>query len=246
MKTLWAAIGIIALLLTGCRQTPVLPQFPLASPEITIESMQQRELAITHLEGDGTLTLTRPDGQSVRLEMAVVAEFPGRLRLRAWKFSQAVFDLTLLEDEVWILVADASRREQILPAGAGAADLMRGWATLQAGFFRHPDLRILQDDSRVLILERPYPTGGEGAVIRAEIDRSTRTIRRHQVRDALGNARFELNHQGYRLLDDIPWAMRLRATSEVGEILLHFRQVRLNLAPPENAFVPPRRAEKLP
>ena len=49
------------------------------------------------------LTLTRPDGQSVRLDAALVMSLPDHsVRLRAWKFNQAVFDLTLNPQGLWI------------------------------------------------------------------------------------------------------------------------------------------------
>jgi hypothetical protein len=231
-----------AVLAAGCASRPAVPKQPMLQPPQAIALLAEQDSKITSATGEGSVLLTRADGQSVRLDTVVVAQFPDRVRLRAWKMGQAVFDLTLTPDGVWMLVADKSRREKILTAGANAAQFMRGWSSLHAGFFTDPNLKIIEETPELLVLERPIEGGQR---IRAVIDRGTLTIREHSVLDDKGVSRFTLTYDRYQMVNGFPWPMRLRAQGEQGQIEVSFDEVQLNQAPPAGAFTPPKRAEKL-
>jgi hypothetical protein len=204
--------------------------------------LAEQDAHLKTASGEGSVTLTRANGQSVRLETALAAEFPDDMRLRAWKMGQAIFDMTMTPEGVWMLVADPSRREKLLPAGASAADFMRGWAALHSGFYSDASLQIRDVSAGAFYLERP---GDKGTTIRAEIDRSTLTVRRHTVLDDKRVGRFTIEYDRYRMVDGLPWPMRLRARGEQGLIEVQFDDVQLNGPPAPQAFVPPKRAEKL-
>lgn len=236
------AIVAVALLVAGCARQEPLPQWPAMEARASIAHMAQQQEKVQNVTGTGAVTLTRGNGQSVRLDSAVVAEFPQRVRLRAWKLGQAVFDMTLTPDGVWMLVADKSRREEILPAGASAAKFLGGWAMLHEDFY-DDELVVVEETPATLIVRKAM---AEGGAIEAEVDRATLTVRRHRVLDDTGEERFVLQYERYRLVNGIPFATRLRAGGEQGRIQVDLDEVQLNgeLAP--GAFVPPRRAEKLP
>lgn len=238
----WFATCVVGVLLIGCARREPLPQWPAMEPKAAIAQMAQQQEKVRTLTGTGAVTLTRGNGQSVRLDSAVVAEFPERVRLRAWKLGQAVFDLTLTPEGVWMLVADKSRRAEILPAGGNAAKFLGGWAMLHQDFYNE-DLLVVGETPEMLTLRKPLPEGG---AIEAEIDRATLTVRRHRVLDDAGNERFVLEYERYRLVSGIPWATRLLAGGEQGRIQVDLDEVQLNGEMTTNAFVPPRRAEKLP
>jgi outer membrane lipoprotein-sorting protein len=203
--------------------------------------LAERARAVKTVSGRADLTLTRPDGQTVQLDGAVVMEPPEKLRLRAWKFGQAVFDLTLTPDGLWVLAPrDAGRREKVLPASLSAAQFGREWAMLNGRFFLEPDLSASTEGKWLLVRRRL----DDGRSVMCRVDRATLTPRRYEMRDPQNRLRFRFGLSDYRLFDGIPMATKLAARSGDGKIDIRLKEVELNgeLAP--NAFRPPRRAEK--
>ncbi len=235
------ALAILCAVMAGCASRP-LPAYPLLDAHHAISILADQQRRLSSAAGRGSVTLTRDSGQSVRLESAMAAQFPDHVRLRAWKMGHAVFDMTMTPDGVWMLVADNSRREQIMPAGASAAQFMRGWSMLNAGFYEDRALKVAGETEQLLVLERPT---GQGQRVRATIDRTTLVVRRHEVLDEAGEGRFSLEYDKYRMVGEHPWPMRMRARGEAGEIEVEFDDVEINTPPAAGAFVPPRRAEKL-
>lgn len=235
----------VALCLVACTRRPPsgLPTYPGLGDAAALEVLAERAAAVKTLSAQCRLTLTRPDGQTVRLDGAVVMAPPDRLRLRAWKFNQAVFDLTLTPDGLWVVTPDdPSRREKVIPASLSAARLGREWALLSGSFFGEPGLSV-RDAGRRLAVSKAM---GDGRTVVCEVERKTLTPRRYRMSDPEGRERFTLALSHYQLFDGIPWPTRLGARSGDGRISIRMNDVELNgeLAP--NAFKPPRRAEKLP
>jgi len=81
----------------GCAHKPAspLPTYHGLDDQAALKVLADRATAVKTLSSQCRLMLTRPDGQSVQLDGAIAMAPPDRLRLRAWKFGQAVFDLTL-------------------------------------------------------------------------------------------------------------------------------------------------------
>src|SRR5215207_7588135 len=113
-------VSAVAFQLLGCarrQNASPLPTYPSLDNAAALKVLAGRAEAVKSMSAQCALTLTRPDDQSVQLDGAVVMEPPGKLRLRAWKFGQAVFDLTLTPDGLWVMTPqDPNRREKVLPA----------------------------------------------------------------------------------------------------------------------------------
>ena len=243
-----AALLLLALLASGCAggrgpDAGLLPKFANVDHATALRVLSERAEAVRTLSARCDLTLARADGQTVRLDGAIAMAPPERLRLRAWKFGQAVFDLTLTPDGLWVVAGDdPSRREKVLPASVSAAQLGREWAMLSGSFFREHDLDV-RDDGRRLVVSRRL---ADGRTMECDVERATLTPRRYRMLDPAGRTRFILALSDYGMFNGVPWPTRLLATSDDGRISVRLSDVELNgeLAPA--AFTPPRRAEKLP
>jgi hypothetical protein len=235
---------LIAQLVAGCALArEKLPTHPMMSAEQTRLALAERAHATRSVSAEGTITLTRPNGESIRFDGALVMRPPDRARLRAWKFGQAVFDLTLTPDGAWLLVpSDSSRAAEIRSAGASAADLAGTWADLSGRFFDSP-LEAMMPKERAdrYLFKRTNP---DGSRLYCRVDRKTLTVRNYSLM-AGAKERFSLSLSHYSLIGDVPFAHRLIATSETGAVQVDLRDVELNGEIPAGAFAPPRRAEKL-
>ena len=246
MKARRAWVVVLALA-AGCAPRRAheagLPTFADVDHADALRVLDERARAVRTLSARCDLTLARADGQSVRLDGAVAMAPPDRLRLRAWKFGRAVFDLTLTPDGVWVVTPDdPSRRQKVLPASVSAAHLGREWAMLSGSFFGEEGLRVRDDGGRLVVSKELE--GGRG--VACDVDRRTLTPRRYRLLDPAGRTRFTLSLAGYRMFDATPWPTRLRAASDDGRISVRLKDVELNADLAPNAFRPPRRAEKLP
>jgi hypothetical protein len=233
------------MLACGCApQTPRrenLPTYPNLDEAAARTVLVERAKGVRTLSAACDLTLARPDGQTVRLDGAIAMAPPDRLRLRAWKFNQAVFDLTLKPEGLWVMAGgDAARRRKVVPASLGAARLGREWAMLNGQFFSERDLTTRTEGGRMTVsrvLE-------DGRRLVCDVDGSTLTPRRYRMFDPAGKERFRLSLSGYGVYDGAVWPTRLAARSDEGRITVTMKNVELNVDLPPNAFTPPRRAEK--
>jgi outer membrane lipoprotein-sorting protein len=238
-----ATLGCLCLTLAGCatHQPSPLPKYPGLDDAAALRVLAERAASVKALSAQCVLTLTRPDGQSVQLDAAIAMAPPDRLRLRAWKFGQAVFDLTLTPDGLWVMAPeDPERREKVLPATLSAAQFGREWAVLNGGFFLQNDLTT-GGDAKWLTVRRRVE---DGRTILCRVDRATLTPRQYEMRDPQGVLRLRLTLGDYRVLNETPWPTRLNARSGDGRIDIRLKEVELNQQLPPNAFKPPRRAEK--
>jgi outer membrane lipoprotein-sorting protein len=236
---------LLCLTMTGCHheEPESIQHFPLTDTPSTLRALADRAHLVHTLSGEGLITLTRPDGQSIRLDAALVMRPPHDARVRAWKFGRAIFDLTITADGVWAITPDdPDRKEQIHAAGINAAKLAKTWSVLSGEFFDEPDLTA-QTQGPTLILRRQ--TKGQPTVL-CEVDRPTLTPRKYLMLDDAGRQRFSLTLDHYKQFDQIAWPTRLTAVSEGGTVEVDLHDVQINPDLPNTAFIPPRRAEKLP
>jgi hypothetical protein len=197
---------------------------------------------VKSVSGSGTLELTQPDGDSVVLDVAVVLAMPNHARLRAWKMGQAVFDLTITPDGVWLETGQqGARKSQITSAGDNAARVTRGLSLLSGGFFDDPNLTGV-DHGNELTLTQQKP--GE-PTITCQVDRDTLTPRQFRMVDSTGNERFSLGLGEYTDSAGLLWPRKVTAISPAGKIVVSLDDVEINGEIPEAAFTPPARAEKL-
>jgi outer membrane lipoprotein-sorting protein len=241
MKRLTLAI---ALLVAGCASAPreQLPAVSWRSETEALEILAHRAESVKTLSSQGLMTMRRPDGQSVRLDVALVADARQHLRLRAWKLGRAVFDLTMNESGMFMLLPDdPSIRERVRQGQLNIKRVADSWELFNGRFFTRRDVTTKRRGDTLLCSATV-----DDAHVTCEVDGQTLTPRRYLLRDADGKERFSLALSNYKIINDIPFARRYAAKSEFGEIVIETRDVELNdeLAPA--AFTPPRRAEKLP
>src|SRR5262245_46809970 len=104
-----SAVGLLITLIfiTGCASKgPPLPKYDWVDSQNALRILHDRAESIKTVSGTATIDLENAEGDSVRFDGAVAMAPPDRFRMRAWKFNQAVFDLTLTPDGLWILTPD--------------------------------------------------------------------------------------------------------------------------------------------
>ncbi len=234
---------LLALSASACApKAPPLPVYPGADDATALRILGQRADSIRSVTAKGSITLVRADGESVQFDGVIVMAPPDKLRLRAWKFSQAAFDLTLTSEGLWIMMPDdPSRRQKVLPATVSAEQFIREWRWLSGGFFSSSDLRISHRGGSMLVKK----TLEDGRELIAQVQQPTLVPERYRMLDEKGAERFSLTLQQYRDYgSNIVWPSKLIAESESGKILLDLREVEINAELAPRAFVPPRRAER--
>jgi outer membrane lipoprotein-sorting protein len=239
-----AALVVLLVLLAGCATREARENLPTVSfhdDREALEILIRRADAVKTVSAQGMITLQRPNGESVRLDLAMVRAGADRLRLRAWKLGRAVFDLTMNRDGVWLLTPDdASLKNKARSAGLTAQKLAGNLTLLSGELFRRPDLAI-RDEGKYLLV-----TSSQAEMtVRCQIERRTLTPRRYSMVDPHGVTRFTLELSRWQQLDDAVFPYQYVATSGEGTITVALREVELNGELAEGAFVPPKRAEKL-
>jgi hypothetical protein len=233
---------VVLVMLVGCEVRERIPTYPLMPAAQTFEQLRTRSAGVQTVSGEGSLRMTRPDGQSIGLDAAVVLRPPEQARVRAWKFGRAVFDLTASPEGVYVVAPkESSQREQILSAGSRAATMIRDWLKLTTGAF---DANELQERGNELVATRAEADGGRLVCV---IDRRTITARSFKLVDANGRERFSLKLDRYAESNGRVWPRRIEAKSEEGgELRFELREVEINGELPAGAFRPPPRAQRLP
>jgi outer membrane lipoprotein-sorting protein len=239
---MWAVLMALSCV-TGCapKRDAALPAYRWTDEQTALADLRARADAVKTVSAECGITLRRPDGQTVQLDGALVMRNPDRVRLRAWKFSRAVFDLTLNDDGLWVMTMDdPNRREQVLPASVSAGEFLRQWSYLNGGLFDEPGLKTRVEGDTLFVTRAADQT--EDGRLTCEVDRRTLTPRRYVYESSAD--RFELTLDRYRDVNGIPWATRLAASSGMGRVVVEQRNVEINAGLAPNAFTPPRRAEK--
>ncbi len=235
-----AALFLYAVLLTGCKSEN-LPTYPRLSVEETRKHLSNEAHRLHTISSEGTITLIKPDNQSIRFDGALVMQPPDRARLRAWKFGQAIFDLTLTDGALWLVApTDSSHRDDIRRAGAGAGELARTFSSLLGGYFDANDLIATEQRSTIRFSQRRP----DNTTLTCDVDRHTLTPRRYTLLDPNQQPRFTLTLDRYTIINAIAWPQRVTAISDAGRIQVDLRNVEINADLAPAAFKPPKRAEK--
>lgn len=241
------ALAVVSLL-GGCASS--LPAYPPMSDAAALETIAARQAMVNSLSAQCDLDLTDAQGQRVSLDGVLVAEPPGRLRVRAWKFGQAVFDLTLADGKAWVLTPDDE------PAAAHHMDVSK----LPAKNIRDALDLLGPTYFRVAAAVGAQPANAKPGVlvvrgsalgrddVTCEIDRATLTPRRFVVGGGPAGqpAASQLLLDEYEVVNTIAWPMRMTLQSPTGEVLVRIRELEINGEIPGGAFVPPARAKALP
>jgi outer membrane lipoprotein-sorting protein len=235
---------LLFLCINGCPQGPKekLSTFAPTSVPVEIQTMVERSKRLKDISGSGTLQLTQPDGQSVVFDLAVAMQPPDRARIRAWKMGQAVLDLIVLPDAVWLETSQQGQRKtQITGIGDTAARITRALCFLNGGFFDDSSVTG-RDAGDQLILTQQKP--GE-PVVTCIVDRATLSPRQFRMVDSSGVERFSLKLEDYKESGGAIWPRKVTAISAAGTVVVSLDDVDINAGLPPRAFIPPARAEKL-
>jgi outer membrane lipoprotein-sorting protein len=228
--------------LAGCA-APEVRRYRWVNEQTAVADLRKRAAALKTLSAEGAITLERPDGETVKFDGALVMQPPNRLRLRAWKFSHAVFDLTLNDDGLWVMTMDDPKRSaQLMPVSVQAADFVRELSLFTGGFFtQDPPPWTQHRGSDIVVFTRETKDGG---TLNCEVERENLVPRRFYSRGPEGQ-RVELKMDEYRAYPGgVTWPDEIEAVSEMGSILIQMRNVEVNRELAPGAFVPPKRAEK--
>ena len=238
-------IGLTSLLWclmeSGCART--IPRYPRMDASQAMARMTERSRQIKTLTSSCRLVLMQSDGRSIQLQAALAMRSPDHLRLRAWKASQAVFDLTLRPDGLWLYVADSSDE----PLGSALNDITAGrvvtaWGVLVSGFDAH-QWTVVADSPDRLQLSSKNPAD---FTLLCDIDQTNLTLRHCQMRAPDGTIGMSLHTDRYRPVDGFVWPGRVSFDSAQGSIVVLIDDPSINEELPEQAFEPPSRAVRKP
>jgi outer membrane lipoprotein-sorting protein len=229
--------------LSGCHTPDPIPTYPSAPANESFDRMQTRLADVRDISGEGEITLVDTIGNSVRFDAAFALAPPDRARVRAWKLSQAVLDLTVTRDGAWLFLPKQNDQhaDKLRAAASDASRALHEWLELLSS---RPDAGA--DDVRTtgdqFIVTRHNP---DGSRITSVVDRATLTARQYTIFDRAGKPRFSLAMEQYRVVGSTVWPTRIEAAASNGKFIIELRDLAINQAPPL-AFQPPARAERLP
>lgn len=246
MRLIASMLALCSLMLPACVKP--LPRYPSMDASHAIEVMRSRDGGIRTMSAEGTVLLSNADGSSVTLDAAIVARWPGFLRVRAWKFGQPAFDLTCTPDGLWIYIPEEARARMGAKADLTVtADQFRRVWSLMGPEFLQGEYQATTPSAALLLLRRAMdPDKQAGVIVECEIDTGTLTIRNYRFVTPDGRTRQSLTLDSYRLIEPGPivWPRVITADGDSGRITIRLREPDFNTELPPAAFVPPRRATK--
>jgi outer membrane lipoprotein-sorting protein len=229
--------------MSGCHTPDPIPTYPPAAKGESFDRMQARLADVRDISGEGEITLVDVIGNSVRFDAAFALAPPDRARVRAWKLSQAVLDLTVTRDGAWLFLPkrDDQHADQLRAAAGDASRALHEWLALLSS---RPDAGAdaVRTTGDQFVVTRH---NADGSRITSVIDRATLTARQYTIYDRAGMPRFSLSMEQYRVVGSTVWPTRIEAAASNGKFIIELRDLAINQAPPL-AFQPPARAERLP
>ena len=237
------AILAIAIALAGCRaaQDPI-PVYALRPSGESLDVIRQRSAQIHDISGQGDITLTNAAGNSTALDGVFVFAPPDRARVRAYKFGQAVLDLTITPDGSWLFLARSDEHAGQLRSGSNdIGHALRQWLILLADPVGGADVSFEETPTQLIV----HRSLSADTNVICMIDRATLTPREYRLLDRQGNVRFTLRLDAYRVVGPTVWPTQIRAISPTGTIAIDLHDLSADVAP-ARAFDHPARAERLP
>lgn len=224
----------------GCRSA--LPAHPRMNVDDSIQVIADRLASVRTIQSSAAVDLDQSGGSSVRLDAAFVGEWPGTFRLRAWKLSRAVFDVTLRDDELWLLAPEEQTEEQAADLLHVAQGIRRACVLLSPEFYES----ALVDEERTTQNRLVIMGRIEGEPIRCVIDRETLTPRRFETTDVSRDHSLSIELRDYHMIDGIAWPRTWAILHPRGSVTIRLREIELQGELPPRAFDPPRRATRSP
>lgn len=226
----------------GCASRSPLPVYAWRGSEMAIADLSARSSNIQSAAGTATMTLTRADGASVRIDSAFAMKLPDSLRIRAWKMNQAVADWTMNREGVWVWQAESGAepgaKNQTGPWSAHHSEI---WPLLFGVFQKRAGDEVTGDGSADLVVRRRV--GEVSALI--IIDKATLVVRECRIQRADGTQIQSVKLSDYAIHGEHLWPMQVTAQGEAGAFELRVDTVTLNEEAADSAFKPPARAKRL-
>jgi outer membrane lipoprotein-sorting protein len=237
----------VSSLFWGCAEK--LPTYEWTTQVEALAVIRERSQSIKTIQAACDITLTDPGGRSVTLDGALVSRIPGWLRMRAWKFNAAVFDVTMTPDGLWVMQRDSPEIANGVPSSLDASQIADAWGLLNGGFFSGEVIwareKTRMDRERFISKSRRngHTPGHES--MQSQVERDTLLPLSYQ--GGGGAERNDVVRLGrYRMVNGIAFAHEIDLKAEVGHIVIRLRDVTLNEEPNPGAFRPPARAVKQP
>jgi hypothetical protein len=247
VNRLW--LILVVALLGGCAAP--LPKYPAMEPAAALATMRARDSALRSMQSECDLTLTDASGSSVSFDAAIVADWPDKLRLRAWKFGHAAFDLTYTPEGLWMYIPEEARRRAGDKANFSvtADQFGRVWRMLGPGALGGAEVAA-QTERMLTVRKAMSGTSNDQGVLECDIDRETLTVRAYRFVDPEGKLRQTLLMSSYRVYGEpekpLVWPVRITAEGEGGKISVRVMDPEFNGELPPAAFTAPGRAVKQP
>lgn len=234
-----AAFSLLAS--AGCVRS--LPTYTWVNSRTAIDVMTTRDADIDSFSATFRLLLQSGAGE-IELTAVIVAQPPDNLRLRAWKFSQSVFDITLNPNGLFIFSKSNGQEGGMETERLTRDGLIEATAMLP-GFFGEDGWRNV-DDVDQDYFHRSRPIDKDGNAMRCTVEKLTLTTTRCDFLDESGVTRHSLRYSDYRAFGEALWPMRIEGVGPDESFKILFDRVELNPELSPRAFIPPRRAVKQP
>lgn len=230
-------IAILALL-AGCHSE--IPMYPWEGEAAVRETITRRYADMGGVTAEGRVELISSSGQSVTMDCALAALGTDKLRLRAWKFQHAVFDLTLNPSGLYVWFAEsAGARDDGFNTQVTAHGLSQGWSWVTGSLLTRTPEQIAESNG-TLLAEYTDPD------ILARIDIGTRTLRRVETAGS-NSPDTSVELKDYKMFQAVAWPARLVFSSpDGGQVIVRLRNVQVRQELSETLFTPPARARLQP
>ncbi len=236
-----SSITFTVMLAGGCMHA--LPHYTWHDTNTALSTMTARDNRIQTISTTFSLLLQSGKGQ-IELKGAIVARPPNHFRLRVWKLTRTVMDVTLNKDGLFVFTADRKDKSasptdkltherliealSMLPGFGDMTTWKIGASTNQHGFALNKNTRL------------------DHATLTCTVDKSTLTTSTCTYFDEQSKVRQVLTLDAYRPIHNIVWPMHVKGSGDGGDFEIHFSRVDINEELSKRAFVPSRRAKKQP
>ena len=229
----------------GC--APRLPVYPWSGHENALRTITARARSIETMSARCRMVLSASDGETVQLDGAIVVKYPDHLRLRAWKFSRCVFDLTITPDGKWLMDAGGDRRgdlaDLLSPTHSPTrVPIMTAWSLVQDPSALGGEPELVDADGRRFTVRYALDDG----YMQCRIDRRTLTPIEYRFMGADGRTAATIKLDAYRARRGALWPTRMTIRSGERMIELRLSEVEINDELAERAFDPPTGAIRRP
>jgi|GEM_PF-2815772 len=238
----YAACLLLIAELVGCQSHPPLPEYQWVDQHQALNDLAEQADRIQTIMSRCDVRVDSDWRHSTVVQGAMVAKCPDHLRLRLWKWTHAILDLTVTPEGVWLMLADEKDAQASgLANREGIDQVSRFNQFLSSAFFRDKKLEVVYDLDELYMVRK---TPGHGA-IHCTVDRRTLTVKEYRFENADGKLGAKLVLSDYRLVtDEIAWPYRWRWTFDKVKLDVKFVELDINVELPERVFVPSRRAQK--